>query len=391
MTYFSSNVEQSWQKALLWGYFVGHCKEAKKGNWRNRVIHLLIAATQFLPIISQVSSLAEKLLFDSFISGKQLPHGKKIENKTNQSPIPKFNFPISNEVKITDTKTLEVNKSDTSELGNASQAPLKSLLPLNIHEQNFPIILKDLHPMKKVSHFSKNAIFYGYNAEGVNDCGWGCAWRAIQTCLSAYQLHIPFEKLFHLFGPFANLKNIYQNKYPLEELSDESPFAPYDIPSGWAEPFIGQMALHYFGIDSDLEVVNGIPNCHSPDQVFHHSPLDFQAFLDRLRKHFSKKDSAPVMIDDGIYAMNILGIEEAGSHATLWMGDPHIKSGVNQLSSYSHPVGLYKITLNMDGEQIGNSVYDKDIYQQSLFTSGSYNNINFNDKNWMVLFPQSGN
>ncbi|CCB87439.1 MULTISPECIES: hypothetical protein [Parachlamydia] len=52
----------TWQNALLWGNFTGHCKKATQGNWRNRIVHTLIAGAEFLPIISQIASTFEKLI-----------------------------------------------------------------------------------------------------------------------------------------------------------------------------------------------------------------------------------------------------------------------------------------------------------------------------------------
>lgn len=53
----------SWDKVLLWGTFVGHCKKAsnEKGNCK-RFIHITIALIEFLPIISQIASIVEKII-----------------------------------------------------------------------------------------------------------------------------------------------------------------------------------------------------------------------------------------------------------------------------------------------------------------------------------------
>lgn len=160
-----------------------------------------------------------------------------------------------------------------------------TLASLQEQEHNLPVPLASV--AKKVKYFSENATFYSYNAEGIRDYGWGCAWRAIQTCLSTYKINISFEELFHLFGPFENLKKIYRNKYPTEEISNSKLFAPYDLSSGWADPFIGHMVMHFYDIPSKLEIVNGIPSvCNTPQHVFRDQPLRFNSFKKRLENHF---------------------------------------------------------------------------------------------------------
>lgn len=60
--------EYSWEDALLWGNFAAHCKEAQRGDLKGRVIHVLIAIIEFLPIISQISSIFEMIIVNKFRS-----------------------------------------------------------------------------------------------------------------------------------------------------------------------------------------------------------------------------------------------------------------------------------------------------------------------------------
>jgi|GEM_PF-3856219 len=71
MTYFNYSLDitnYSWRNAFLWGNFIGHCKKAGQGSLGNRIVHILIAAIELLPIISQISSIFEKLIIDNFSS-----------------------------------------------------------------------------------------------------------------------------------------------------------------------------------------------------------------------------------------------------------------------------------------------------------------------------------
>lgn len=243
-------------------------------------------------------------------------------------------------------------------------------------------------PPKGITFYAKGAIVYSWNAEGVRDHGWGCAWRAIQTCLSSYGTKITFKELFHKFGSMENLKALYRSKYSEEFLKSTKPFAPHDTTQGWAEPFIGEMVLHYFSIAADLESINGIPkDCNAPHEVFHNLSMTFVHFKERLEKHFKSKKPVPVMIDDGSYSYNIIGIGGMEPHCILWIADPHIKEGSNRHSTN----GLYTIALDENGRQVRCSLSAEDQNQKgNMNSAGSYAALYFYQKPWMALFPRTG-
>lgn len=366
MTNFNYSLDKSdytLENALFWGNFIGHCKKSTQGTLGDRIVHVLIAAVEFFPIISQIASLFEKIIIDTFSCSRPV---EKVEKAKNE--------PISIEMHEFKQKKYKRNE----------------LTSFEVEKGNLPVALSALP--KQVKYFAEKATYYGYNAEGIRDYGWGCAWRSIQTCLSPYQIDVSFETLFHLFGREENLKHLYQNKYPTKELTSKKKFAPYDIMSGWAEPFIGHMVMHYYKIDSVLECLNNIPaQCLAPVEVFHNKPFDFSIFRERLENHFKNKDCAPVMLDEGTYALTIVGIERQDQNTILWIGDPHIKEGVNrELNTEKSPNGLYKITLDHRGKQIRCSLDSEDRHQlPKLFCAGSYRGLHFDKKSWMILFPQS--
>lgn len=74
---------------LLWGNFIGHYKEAQVGSLCKRTVHLIICAALFLPIISQVGSLFEKNIVETFSSRHQFKSllGKSIVKTSETEPL----------------------------------------------------------------------------------------------------------------------------------------------------------------------------------------------------------------------------------------------------------------------------------------------------------------
>lgn len=146
---------------------------------------------------------------------------------------------------------------------------------------------------------------------------------------------------------------------------------------------------HFYHIPAALETVNDIPGCRTPKEVFPPTPLKFAAFRTRLENHFENTNCSPVMIDDGLFTLNIIGMQQEGLHTILWIADPHIQEGVNQtLTRGQSPVGLYTITLNKTGKQLFCSLNDKDAHQVPyLFSENTHKGLHFDQKRWMVLFP----
>lgn len=366
------------KNALLWGNCYGHYAKAKEGKLSSRAVHLLIALIEFIPIIGQIASIFEMVMILQF------------DHASNQSIKNKFISLLSRDA--LDLKNFkEKALSELPEyIKNQRRHPSyrrAALIPLDEIKLNRPIALRN--PPEGIHYFAHRATFYGYNAEGVVDYRWGCAWRTIQTCLSAYEIKISFEELFHLFGQLKNLEFLYRNKYHGETLNCQTPFAPYDLPSGWAEPLIGEMAIHFYGLSSHLEIVNGFPlHHHTPREVFHHQPLVFQSFKERLQTHFAKMNPAPIMIDDGVSALTIVGIGFHGTETKLWIADPHIEQGVNRLPTGKSTAGLYTITLDETGKQTSCSLYSEDLHQIiQLYNPKRAQGLQFENKPWMILFP----
>lgn len=86
--------DYTWENALLWGNFYKHCKKSQEGHLQDRIIHGLIAAAEFLPIISQISSIAEMIIVNNFHINAQNPDNLKNKSVTkiaeeDKNPLPK--------------------------------------------------------------------------------------------------------------------------------------------------------------------------------------------------------------------------------------------------------------------------------------------------------------
>jgi hypothetical protein len=305
---------------------------------------------------------------------------------------------------------------------------LETLASIEITANKLPNVLVSLAEICpegiKDGMRSKTSTFYSYNGEGSFDYSWGCCWRSTQTSLSAAVgepgrlKEVPaFEHLFHLFGREESLRIIYEDflkartglfgeelEKAVNEVFEGATFSPYQHVYGWGNPFVSQLMMHYYGFSSELFVVNDIP-----DSLKHRKVTDrvsagtfntFEPLKAKLLEHFSEENPMPVIVDDGLFAMSIVGASYSDGETMIWMGDPHIKGGGNNEDSpliyntedpkkslettYDALAGLYTVTLDERGRQIRNSV----VKHAVMFSKNSYNGTEFMEKSWMVLFPR---
>jgi len=224
-----------------------------------------------------------------------------------------------------------------------------------------------------IINYATNTTLYRYNAEGIDDFGWGCAWRSIQTCLSHYGITISIADLYHRFGREESMVLLHRQLYPNQPWTMSSSYADQ---RGWANPIIGQLILHAVGIQSDIFFVNGIIQ-----SAKHYSCpiLNFHLLQQRLVQHFQTHKS-PVMIDDDLYAMTILGIGIHDGLTSLLIGDPHIMPNITIPS-----LGIYVVILDEQGNFLDTSLTSAQ--KKQMLGPGSYEGIRFARKNWIVLFP----
>lgn len=257
--------------------------------------------------------------------------------------------------------------------------------------------------------------FYYYNCESVQDYGWGCAWRCIQTVLGTIRnvlfsdenlegylpdfeklinFDIEFEKMFMSYGKREDLERLYlscYNEKRLPEYLREKEFAPFETENGWAEPFLAKLILHDFGVEGNLFVLNHYSEgSYAPEQVFEKT-LNFKEFKQFLINHFSKPHKLPIIIDDTLITICIVGvvlpeknseknsdknsekIENENDKLTLLIADPHVKPDM------SGDAGIYHVTLNDEGDFISELNPQKTLYGKRLL---------FQKNSFMVYAPQ---
>lgn len=231
-------------------------------------------------------------------------------------------------------------------------------------------------------------LFYPYNSESIRDIGWGCAWRCIQSIINTNLMNyspnlvLTFDNLYNYFGRKETFLNLYRELNSID-INDKrykillnNECSPHELESGWTEPLGGSFCLFYFKIASEIFLINDVPESHKLYKELFDKTLKFKEFVDILLG----KMNSPVMIDDGIYAMTILDVEEKKDGYIFSIGDPHIKEKCKRRSCF------YKVELDKLGNQISNSVDEEQ--KINMFCKGSYSGVHFINKPWIVLFPK---
>lgn len=78
----------SLKRALLWGNCAAHFQQARKETGKKRVVHFLIAALLFIPIISQIASIFEKIIIQTNVRKIYFEERKKLVlQSSNQSSL----------------------------------------------------------------------------------------------------------------------------------------------------------------------------------------------------------------------------------------------------------------------------------------------------------------
>lgn len=227
--------------------------------------------------------------------------------------------------------------------------------------------------------------YYHYSCESVNDNNWGCAWRNLQSALR-FQLSlnnqkkdISFYNLFMQYGSKKTLMEIYkklckkENKEEILNLLSLKEFAPFENSNGWAEPFISQLVLYEHGYEGDLILVNDYPKrSYAPKEVFDKT-VDFNGFKEILKQHFNQENPSPIILDDSISSIGLIGIEIKEEKISLMIMDPH--------STIDPEKGLYIITLDENGGFIQIEPEGKVLASSAVF---------FNkNKPWMAYIPKT--
>lgn len=350
-----------------------------------------------------------------------------------QSCFNMFNINLSNSYEKSYLRDKIIFFKDQEEHKEKGILIVKELLEQNFIPNRF---YKEKPNMRR---FLEELEFYFYNSETIIDYGWGCAWRSFQTLLKTLKNYISllyqddkvlkdefkklivtdisFDKLFFAYGSRNHLEQIIlkkqrsfeqEKKYDLINIraegmvfSDknigyipgylsEKKFAPFENEEGWAEPFI----MHLIAVDlqifnGKLYLLNGYPQkAYAPEQVFEKT-INFELFVEILTENFNRERPLPIIIDDSVLCLCLLGINKTvkgnckdhkinniGNEDNdeiiyeVLIGDPHVKLLIEGKS------GIYYVTLNSVGQMIGQNF----LFNQTLYGS----RIDFSQKRYMI-------
>ena len=154
---------------------------------------------------------------------------------------------------------------------------------------------------------------YRYYDNNINDCGWGCSYRNLQTILSCYKKYynsdiiIPkIQDIVIYFGKNIKDKNL-MNLW----------IEPYDIHNYLLKYFTGYNYL-YVTKDSDITKIlkTNIMVYLNTNSVY----TNFEDIYNLITKHFTKT-KLPIIIDNGIYSYCLTIYKEE-----LFLIDPHTKT-----------------------------------------------------------------
>lgn len=197
-------------------------------------------------------------------------------------------------------------------------------------EETTKVRAQDIHEFVTYSYqgqatveaaYARNVYFYYAGCDGLNDLGWGCAWRCLQTCASSYGFHLSIKDLYERFHT------------DFDEVEK-------GLKAGaWAEPGYAKKIFKVY----KLYLYNRLQGSFkTPTKECSILPT-FDSFTKTLFDHFKARHT-PIMLDDGSTALNILGIKKTDlDFFILWIADPH---------KTSKEAGLYYLVLDATGKRI---------------------------------------
>ncbi|KAK6110451.1 Peptidase C78 family protein [Brugia pahangi] len=166
--------------------------------------------------------------------------------------------------------------------------------------QNPHLHIRSYKPKGKVYIISGSYNYHHYMQDGINDNGWGCAYRSFQTLWSWFVLQGYIDK------PTPTHREIQQSLY---DCGDK------DAMFVGSQQWIGSIELGYCfenmaGIESRVLTTN--------------SGTEVTGNIRQLALHF-KTHGTPIMIGGGMLAHTILGVDfnESTGEASFLVLDPH--------------------------------------------------------------------
>ena len=206
---------------------------------------------------------------------------------------------------------------------------------------------------------------YHYKMEDINDVGFGCSYRNIQTILSCYSVHydqeciIPnirdileyFEKEYMRFIETNRTRSLWIEPVQISKYLENYTYLVQQSGSEQITKPVNIKCKNYIYIvnDSDTSKMlrTDIQEYIKEDSIYTKSTATF--ILTIMIDHF-KNSKLPIVIDDGVYSYCIGNIT----------GSPIIDSNIQSFSESGNPLSL--TILDPHTTQIGGKIYKKNIY-----------------------------
>ena len=278
----------------------------KENNYNPIIIEIYNKTLQniqnFLKSIESNELTQNLLLYNKLYSSLPLQITQKTEIKREENEIKIFKkSKIENENFL---KNLHIKALITYNLN-----PIREIIPLEKNNNSIHIKSPHLKINKEISssHIIRALIkgdylYYHYNQDNINDAGWGCAYRSLQTLFSWFTLNTSL-------GKGKKIPSISEIQMTLVKLGDKDKSLIGS--SGWIGAVEVNLVLNeLLGIESQI--------------IFVPSGKDISSKGRDLLFHFQNQGT-PIMIGGGVFAYTILGIDYdvVKGDCMLLILDPH--------------------------------------------------------------------
>ena len=278
----------------------------KENNYNPIIIEIYNKTLQniqnFLKSIESNELTQNLLLYNKLYSSLPLQITQKTEIKKEENEIKIFKkSKIENEKLL---KNLHIKALITYNLN-----PIREIIPLEKNNNSIHIKSPHLKINKEISssHIIRALIkgdylYYHYNQDNINDAGWGCAYRSLQTLFSWFTLNTSL-------GKGKKIPSISEIQMTLVKLGDKDKSLIGS--SGWIGAVEVNLVLNeLLGIESQI--------------IFVPSGKDISSKGRDLLFHFQNQGT-PIMIGGGVFAYTILGIDYdvVKGDCMLLILDPH--------------------------------------------------------------------
>ena len=278
----------------------------KENNYNPIIIEIYNKTLQniqnFLKSIESNELIQNLLLYNKLYSSLPLQITQKTEIKREENEIKIFKkSKIENEKLL---KNLHIKALITYNLN-----PIREIIPLEKNNNSIHIKSPHLKINKEISssHIIRALIkgdylYYHYNQDNINDAGWGCAYRSLQTLFSWFTLNTSL-------GKGKKIPSISEIQMTLVKLGDKDKSLIGS--SGWIGAVEVNLVLNeLLGIESQI--------------IFVPSGKDISSKGRDLLFHFQNQGT-PIMIGGGVFAYTILGIDYdvVKGDCMLLILDPH--------------------------------------------------------------------